>query len=93
MLNMNRKRMCVMQVIANPERLARTVERIVEDFSWVQWDGHTQRLYYLTHKVTHTPTQTEVKDHAHSRGNSSISNQRLNESPTTFTINSLNVSS
>ncbi|XP_024913726.1 gamma-secretase-activating protein isoform X2 [Cynoglossus semilaevis] len=37
-------------VIANPERLARTVERIVEDFSWVQWDGHTQRLYYLTHK-------------------------------------------
>lgn len=49
--------MCVMQVIANPERLARTVERIVEDFSWVQWDGHTQRLYYLTHKVTHPHKQ------------------------------------
>ncbi|XP_062300004.1 gamma-secretase-activating protein isoform X1 [Scomber scombrus] len=37
-------------VMANPERLSKTVERIVEDFCWVQWDGHTQRLYYLTHK-------------------------------------------
>ncbi|KAK2858925.1 hypothetical protein Q5P01_003545 [Channa striata] len=37
-------------VMANPERLPKLVERIVEDFSWVQWDGHTQRLYYLTHK-------------------------------------------
>ncbi|XP_047431921.1 gamma-secretase-activating protein isoform X2 [Mugil cephalus] len=37
-------------VMANPERLSRTAERIVEDFCWVQWDGHTQRFYYLTHK-------------------------------------------
>ncbi|XP_028252398.1 gamma-secretase-activating protein [Parambassis ranga] len=37
-------------VMANPERLSRTAERIVEDFCWVQWDRHTQRLYYLTHK-------------------------------------------
>nr|XP_043878765.1 gamma-secretase-activating protein isoform X1 [Solea senegalensis] len=37
-------------VMANPERLAKTVERIVEDLSWVQWDGHTQRLYFLTRK-------------------------------------------
>ncbi|XP_044199242.1 gamma-secretase-activating protein isoform X2 [Thunnus albacares] len=37
-------------VMANPERLSKTVERIVEDLCWVQWDGHTQRLYYLTHK-------------------------------------------
>ncbi|AWO98015.1 putative gamma-secretase-activating protein [Scophthalmus maximus] len=37
-------------VMANPDRLSKTVERIVEDLSWVQWDGHTQRLYYLTHK-------------------------------------------
>ncbi|XP_030004568.1 gamma-secretase-activating protein [Sphaeramia orbicularis] len=36
-------------VMANPEHLSKTAERIVEDFSWVQWDGHTQRLYYLTH--------------------------------------------
>ncbi|XP_074482333.1 gamma-secretase-activating protein [Sebastes fasciatus] len=36
-------------VMANPERLSKTVERIVEDFSWVQWDGHTQRVYYVTH--------------------------------------------
>uniref|UniRef100_A0A3B5A9P6 Gamma-secretase activating protein n=1 Tax=Stegastes partitus TaxID=144197 RepID=A0A3B5A9P6_9TELE len=38
-------------VMANPERLSKTAERIVEDFCWVQWDGHTQRLYYLTHKL------------------------------------------
>uniref|UniRef100_UPI0037E90EB2 gamma-secretase-activating protein n=1 Tax=Semicossyphus pulcher TaxID=241346 RepID=UPI0037E90EB2 len=38
-------------VMANPERLTKTAERIVEDFNWVQWDGHTQRLYYLTHNV------------------------------------------
>ncbi|XP_061570721.1 gamma-secretase-activating protein [Cololabis saira] len=37
-------------VMANPERLSRTAERIVEDFCWVQWDGCTQRLYYLTLK-------------------------------------------
>ncbi|XP_055367500.1 gamma-secretase-activating protein isoform X2 [Betta splendens] len=37
-------------VMANAERLAKTAERLVEDFSWVQWDGHAQRLYYLTHK-------------------------------------------
>uniref|UniRef100_A0A1A7XJ78 Pigeon homolog n=1 Tax=Iconisemion striatum TaxID=60296 RepID=A0A1A7XJ78_9TELE len=37
-------------VMANPERLSKTAERIVEDFCWVQWDGHTQRLYYLTLK-------------------------------------------
>ncbi|KAM4712117.1 gamma-secretase-activating protein isoform 2-T2 [Anableps anableps] len=37
-------------VISNPERLSRTAERIVEDFCWVQWDGHTQRLYCLTRK-------------------------------------------
>ncbi|XP_044041604.1 gamma-secretase-activating protein isoform X2 [Siniperca chuatsi] len=36
-------------VMANPERLSKTAERIVEDFCWVQWDRHTQRLYYLTH--------------------------------------------
>ncbi|KAM9846151.1 gamma-secretase-activating protein [Aulostomus maculatus] len=36
-------------VMSNPERLSRTAERIVEDFCWTQWDGHTQRLYYLTH--------------------------------------------
>ncbi|XP_026182155.1 gamma-secretase-activating protein isoform X2 [Mastacembelus armatus] len=37
-------------VMMNPERLSKTVERIVEDLIWVQWDEHTQRLYYLTHK-------------------------------------------
>ncbi|KAM6896445.1 gamma-secretase-activating protein isoform 1-T1 [Lycodopsis pacificus] len=41
-------------VMANPERLSRTTERIVEDFCWAQWDGHAQRLYYVTHDVTHT---------------------------------------
>ncbi|XP_068163106.1 gamma-secretase-activating protein [Antennarius striatus] len=35
-------------VIANPERLCRTAERVAEDFCWIQWDGATQRLYYLT---------------------------------------------
>uniref|UniRef100_A0A3Q3E5J6 Gamma-secretase activating protein n=1 Tax=Labrus bergylta TaxID=56723 RepID=A0A3Q3E5J6_9LABR len=38
-------------VMANPDHLTKTAERIVEDFNWVQWDGHTQRLYYLTHNV------------------------------------------
>lgn len=38
----------VNQVMVNPERLSKTAETIVEDFCWVQWDGHTQRLYYLT---------------------------------------------
>ncbi|XP_017158370.1 gamma-secretase-activating protein isoform X3 [Poecilia reticulata] len=37
-------------VISNPERMSRTAERIVEDFCWAQWDGHTQRLYCLTRK-------------------------------------------
>nr|XP_023009084.1 gamma-secretase-activating protein isoform X1 [Maylandia zebra] len=37
-------------VIMNPECLSKTAERIVEDFCWVQWDRHTQRLYYLTFK-------------------------------------------
>uniref|UniRef100_A0A8C6WIA3 Uncharacterized protein n=1 Tax=Neogobius melanostomus TaxID=47308 RepID=A0A8C6WIA3_9GOBI len=37
-------------VMVNPERLTKTAERIVEDFCWVQWDGHTQRLYYVIHK-------------------------------------------
>ncbi|XP_055009629.1 gamma-secretase-activating protein isoform X1 [Boleophthalmus pectinirostris] len=37
-------------VMVSPERLTRTAERIVEDLCWVQWDGHTQRLYYVTHK-------------------------------------------
>ncbi|XP_073336377.1 gamma-secretase-activating protein isoform X1 [Pagrus major] len=41
-------------VMAHPERLSKTAERVVEDFCWVQWDGRTQRLYYLTHNVTHT---------------------------------------
>ncbi|XP_077450328.1 gamma-secretase-activating protein isoform X1 [Stigmatopora argus] len=35
-------------VLANPDRLSKTAERVVEDFCWVQWDVHTQRLYYLT---------------------------------------------
>ncbi|XP_054910785.1 gamma-secretase-activating protein [Poeciliopsis prolifica] len=37
-------------VISNPEHLSRTAERIIEDFCWAQWDGHTQRLYCLTRK-------------------------------------------
>ncbi|XP_068587479.1 gamma-secretase-activating protein isoform X1 [Cebidichthys violaceus] len=41
-------------VMANPERLTRTTERIVEDFCWAQWDEHTQRVYYVTHDLTHT---------------------------------------
>lgn len=40
-------------VMANPERLSKTAERVVEDFCWVQWDRHTQRLYYLTYNATH----------------------------------------
>ncbi|KAM6985552.1 gamma-secretase-activating protein [Aplochiton taeniatus] len=35
-------------VMSNPDRLAK--DRIAEDFSWVQWDCQTQRLYYLIHK-------------------------------------------
>ncbi|XP_054480207.1 gamma-secretase-activating protein [Anoplopoma fimbria] len=41
-------------VMANPERLSKMTERIVEDFCWAQWDGHTQRIYYVTHNLTHT---------------------------------------
>ncbi|KAK0131350.1 Gamma-secretase-activating protein [Merluccius polli] len=37
-------------VMLNPERLSKLAERIVEDVSWVQWDRHSQRLYYLTHR-------------------------------------------
>ncbi|KAG9339119.1 hypothetical protein JZ751_024150 [Albula glossodonta] len=33
-------------VIQNPERLVK--DRVVEEFSWVQWDVETQRLFYLT---------------------------------------------
>ncbi|KAM3587297.1 uncharacterized protein V6R79_001210 [Siganus canaliculatus] len=40
-------------VMTNPERLSKTAERVAEDFCWIQWDGLTQRLYYLTHDVTH----------------------------------------
>ncbi|XP_061922565.1 gamma-secretase-activating protein isoform X1 [Entelurus aequoreus] len=36
-------------LMANPERLSKTAERLAEDLCWVQWDVHTQRLYYLTH--------------------------------------------
>lgn len=42
------ERVSVNQVVSNPERLSRTAERVVEDFCWIQWDGHTQRIYYLT---------------------------------------------
>lgn len=35
-------------VICNPERMAK--DRVAEDFSWVQWDTHTQRLFYLTQR-------------------------------------------
>lgn len=49
---------CVNQVMAHPDRLSKTAERVVEDFCWVQWDGRTQRLYYLTHSVTHTQACT-----------------------------------
>jgi len=38
------------QVMLNPERLSR--ERVAEEFSWVQWDTDTQRLFYLTARVT-----------------------------------------
>nr|XP_046235160.1 gamma-secretase-activating protein isoform X2 [Scatophagus argus] len=41
-------------VMANPERLSKTAERVVEDFCWIQWDGHTQRLYYLTNNAAQT---------------------------------------
>ncbi|RXN17823.1 gamma-secretase-activating -like isoform X2 [Labeo rohita] len=39
-------------VMHNPERLSR--ERVAEDFSWVQWDSDTQRLFYLTAREKHT---------------------------------------
>lgn len=51
---------CVNQVMANPERLSKTAERVVEDFCWVQWDRHTQRLYYLTHNAAHAQARTTV---------------------------------
>ncbi|XP_042169480.1 gamma-secretase-activating protein-like isoform X3 [Oncorhynchus tshawytscha] len=35
-------------VMLNPECLAR--DRVAEEFSWVQWDSQTQRLFYLTHR-------------------------------------------
>ncbi|XP_052411106.1 gamma-secretase-activating protein [Carassius gibelio] len=39
-------------VMQNPERLSR--ERVAEDFSWVQWDSDTQRLFYITAREKHT---------------------------------------
>ncbi|XP_059361327.1 gamma-secretase-activating protein-like [Carassius carassius] len=39
-------------VMQSPERLSR--ERVAEDFSWVQWDSDTQRLFYLTAREKHT---------------------------------------
>lgn len=50
----------VNQVMVNPERLSKTAERVVEDFCWVQWDRHTQRLYYLTHNAAHAQARTTV---------------------------------
>ncbi|KAM8910757.1 gamma-secretase-activating protein isoform 2-T2 [Spinachia spinachia] len=41
-------------VMGNPERLSKTAERIVEGFCWAQWDGHTQRLYYVAHQLART---------------------------------------
>ncbi|XP_052358268.1 gamma-secretase-activating protein-like [Oncorhynchus keta] len=35
-------------VMLSPECLAK--DRVAEDFSWVQWDSQTQRLFYLTHR-------------------------------------------
>ncbi|XP_064877402.1 gamma-secretase-activating protein isoform X2 [Oncorhynchus nerka] len=35
-------------VMLNPDCLAR--DRVAEEFSWVQWDSQTQRLFYLTHR-------------------------------------------
>ncbi|XP_077400532.1 gamma-secretase-activating protein isoform X2 [Vanacampus margaritifer] len=35
-------------VLADPERLSKTAERVAEDFCWVQWDVRTQRLHFLT---------------------------------------------
>ncbi|XP_064816123.1 gamma-secretase-activating protein-like isoform X4 [Oncorhynchus masou masou] len=35
-------------VMLSPECLAR--DRVAEEFSWVQWDSQTQRLFYLTHR-------------------------------------------
>uniref|UniRef100_H3DMC0 Gamma-secretase activating protein n=1 Tax=Tetraodon nigroviridis TaxID=99883 RepID=H3DMC0_TETNG len=40
-------------VMSNPDHLSRTVERVVEDFCWIQWDAHTQRIYYLTCAAPH----------------------------------------
>ncbi|MBN3298365.1 GSAP protein, partial [Amia calva] len=33
-------------VIQNPARIPK--DKVAEDFSWAQWDAHTQRLFYLT---------------------------------------------
>ncbi|XP_048124270.1 gamma-secretase-activating protein isoform X1 [Alosa alosa] len=38
-------------VMLNPDRLAK--DRVVEEFSWIQWDSHDQRLYYITCKERH----------------------------------------
>ncbi|XP_062374275.1 gamma-secretase-activating protein isoform X2 [Sardina pilchardus] len=38
-------------VMLNPDRLAK--DRVVEEFSWIQWDSHNQRLYYITSKEKH----------------------------------------
>ncbi|CAG12089.1 unnamed protein product, partial [Tetraodon nigroviridis] len=46
------------QVMSNPDHLSRTVERVVEDFCWIQWDAHTQRIYYLTCAAPHAQAST-----------------------------------
>lgn len=50
-------------MLVNPERLSKTAERVVEEFCWVQWDRHTQRLYYLTHNASHS--QASISSHVH----------------------------
>ncbi|XP_030635943.1 gamma-secretase-activating protein [Chanos chanos] len=38
-------------VMLNPEKLAK--DRVVEDCTWVQWDAHSQRLFYITTREKH----------------------------------------
>lgn len=51
-------RVSLNQVMSNPDRLSRMVERVVEDFCWIQWDGHAQRIYYLTCAALHAQAST-----------------------------------
>lgn len=44
--------------MSNPDHLSRMVERVVEDFCWIQWDGCTQRIYYLTRAAPHAQAST-----------------------------------